>query len=80
MAHGSALMLMLIEYMKRCNAMLAVHEQEVRWYWCMFEFECVIKLFGIIVRFTTAPSQLHSRLQFNYNNNYIRFCAGVDVD
>ena len=42
MAYGPAVMSMLIEYMERCNAMLALHEQEVRQYWCMFEFECVI--------------------------------------
>ena len=37
-ANGSALI--LIEYMERCR--LALDEQEVRCYWCMFEFECVI--------------------------------------
>ena len=45
MANGSVLMLMLIEYMERYRAgcvMLILDEQRVRWYSCMFEFECII--------------------------------------
>ena len=34
--------------------MLALDEQAVRWYWCMFEFECVITLYTrLLLKYTT---------------------------
>ena len=41
MATTHVFALMLIEYVGRF-IVLALDEQTVRWYWCMFEFECVI--------------------------------------
>ena len=76
MAHGSVLILMLIEYMNRCRVgfwrtertLVLVHV----WIWmCHY-------CFGI--RCTMTPSQLHARLLFNYNGIDVRLCADVDVD
>ena len=39
-------MLPLVEYMKR-YIVLDLGGQDVRWYWCMFEFECVITWYTI---------------------------------
>ena len=43
--------------------MLTLDEQLVRWYWCMFEFECVIVWYTMQY---ISPSQLHTHLLFKY--------------
>ena len=40
--------------------MLAFDEQEVRWYWCMFEFKCVFAWYTI----HHDTMQMHTRLIF----------------
>ena len=52
--------------------MLALGEQEVRWYWCMFEFKSLF-----CMRCTIQSSQLQIRLLFNYIVNNLWFCADV---
>ena len=49
------------------DIVLAVNEQKVRWYLCMFASEYVI------VRSPITPSQLHTHLHYN-----TRLCADVD--
>ena len=66
---------------------LALDEQYVRWYWCMFNFECdtlvsVHVWIGINVQLlgiwcTVTPSQLHTRLLFKYNGKYVRYGSAV---
>ena len=65
---------MLIEYMGRCTV-LALDEQKVRWYWCIFEFEYVIAWYTMQY-ICISQSQLHTRLLFNYNGNAIRLYLG----
>ena len=79
MARGSALVLMLIEYMERCrvgfgwtgSTLVSVHV----WIWMC---HCVIY---DTPWHAMAPSQLYTRLPpFNYNGNDILLCACIDVD
>ena len=52
--------------------MLALDEQYVRWYWCMFEFECVITWYVYGIRCNLKPSAtiVHSpAMQTHYNDN-----------
>ena len=57
--------------------MLALAEQIVRWYWYMFEFECVIAWYMIhynAIAITHSPA-----IEIQYNNgNDIQLCADVD--
>ena len=79
MATTHVFALMLIEYMGRC-IVLALDEQKVRWYWCMFEFEYVIAWYTMrYIYICILRSQLHTRLIFNYNGNAIRLWADVNV-
>ena len=57
--------------------MLALNEQEVRWYCYMFDFKCVIAWYALIHYDTTAIA--HSpAIQTHCNGHDIRLCADVD--
>ena len=76
MALGSALI--FIKYMERCwcrlnvwnGNMLALDEQKVRCYWCMFEFECDITWYTMHHEWHER-NLLYSYLLFNYNGDGI---------
>ena len=49
--------------------MLALGKQAVRWYWCMFEFECVIA-------WCTMYNDTYSTaMEIHYNDNDIQLCV-----
>ena len=57
--------------------MLALPEQIVRWYWYMFEFECVIAWYKMHYH---AIAIAHSpAIEIHYNGNDIQLCANVDA-
>ena len=47
--------------------MLAVDEQEVRWYWCMFEFEYAIALYTMHHETITIAHLLAIKLQWQWH-------------
>ena len=80
-AHRMMLMLILIEYntgmgryhvgFGRTGCTLILLQVSI-WIW-----HCLTEEF---LRCTITPSQLHTRVLFNYNGNDIRLCADVDID
>ena len=60
--------------------MLDKHEQEVRWYECVFELECVIIWYMTHYETITIARLLAIQLHYNGNANDIRLCADVDGD
>ena len=54
---------------------LALDEQQVRWYWCMVEFKCVIT-WCTMMRYDTIAIIVHScavRMPEHYNDDDTRF-------
>ena len=52
---------------------LVLDEQEVRWYWCIFETKC-----RVIAWYTMRNDTITTRI--HYNNNDLSLHAHVDVD
>ena len=53
--------------------MLPLDEQKVRWYWYMFEFECVMTWYT--THYDTITIAHSPAMQTHYNGNDIRLCA-----
>ena len=84
-AHGSALVLMLLECMERNDKWLRAVVDWILWngiipccFWTYREYVGAylnwnVSLFG--VRCTMTPSRSHTRLLLNYNGNHTRLCT-----
>ena len=61
------------------GVMMTLDEQGVRWYCCMFEFECVITCWYMMQNDTDTVEMTHSSvIWIRYNDNDIRLCADID--
>ena len=56
--------------------MLGLDEQDVRWYWCMFEFECGLACYTM--HHETIAISYSRAIQIHYNDNDEWLCADVD--